>query len=457
MPPTIRTMPAPRSPQAPLSVCLLDAARAVAAVLSGRSLTDALIEIDTTRRPAAQAVAFHVMRTLGRAQVVRNQLVARQPPNGQINALLLVALSLLDAAMTMAGRSREESRGVPVYAPYTVVDQAVRACASHKKLQAFKSLVNGVLRRYLRERDTLSAGLDDVPLARWNHPGWWGERLCRDYPDSWQRLLAVANQHAPLALRVNHRRASRKQVLDAFAQAGIAACPVLDAGLVLDAPHPVQSLPGYTQGWWSVQDPGAQRAASLLPLRDGMRVLDACAAPGGKTAHILERADVEMLALDADAQRLARVKQNLARLGLLSDRVRIQAGDAADPASWWDGRPFDAVLADVPCTASGIVRRHPDIRWLRQPGDVARTAALQARIADALWSCVASGGHLLYATCSIFPEEGEIQAQHFAARHLDAKRLDAPGQLLPVGGEAPLAAQRDGFYYALFAKCSKQG
>ena len=438
--------------QIPLSTSLLDAARAVAAVLAGRSLTDALSDVDVQRRPAAQAIAFHVMRTLGRAMAVREQLVARRPSGALADALLLTSLSLLDAAVTQAGKSRDDTRGIPVYAPHTVVDQAVRACASHKKLQPLKGLTNGVLRRYLREQEALSVSVAQQPQAQWNHPKWWIERLRKHYPDQWQRLLQVAGQHAPLALRVNRRRATRDEVLAAFAQAGIAAQPVHEDGLVLDTPRPVPQLPGYEQGWWSVQDPGAQQAAPLLPLRDGMRVLDACAAPGGKTAHMLERADVEMLALDADADRLVRVEQNLDRLGLLSSRVQLRAGDAADPAQWWDGRPFDAVLADVPCTASGIVRRHPDIRWLRQADDVRRTADLQRRIADALWSCVAPGGHLLYATCSIFPDEGEQQARAFAERHADAQRLPAPGQLLPIGDEAPPVARQDGFFYALFAK-----
>jgi len=446
-------MSSPHLASPPLSVSLIDSAHAVAAVLAGRSLTQALTETNSLRRPAAQAIAFHVMRTLGQAQSVRDRLVTRRPPNSLLDALLLVSLSLLDVAVTMTGRSRDENQNVPVYATHTVVDQSVRACAAHKKLQAFKNLINGVLRRYLRERETLSADENATSLARWNHPEWWVARLRRDYPDQWERLLKIANQHAPLALRVNRRRATREQVLAAFAQAGIDACPVFDSGIVLETPRPVPQLPGFAQGWWSVQDPGAQRAAPLLPLRDGMRVLDACAAPGGKTAHLLERADIELLALDADNARLTRVAQNLTRLGLLSDQVHMRAGDAADPDSWWDGRPFDAVLADVPCTASGIVRRHPDIRWLRQPDDVARTAALQTRIADALWECVGPGGHLLYATCSIFPEEGEVQACGFAERHADARRLDAPGQLLPVGDEAPLVARHDGFYYALFAKC----
>jgi 16S rRNA (cytosine967-C5)-methyltransferase len=203
-----------------------------------------------------------------------------------------------------------------------------------------------------------------------------------------------------------------------------------------------------------VQDAGAQLAAPLLQPRDGMRVLDACSAPGGKTAHLLELADIELLALDVDAARLARVRQNLDRLGLSTPRVTLAAADAAALAAWWDGRSFDAVLADVPCTASGIVRRHPDIRWLRRADDVARTARLQAQIADALWRTVAPGGRMLYATCSIFPAEGEDQAAAFLGRHAEAHRLPAPGQLLPVAIGATPAAQHDGFFYALFAKQS---
>ena len=264
------------------------------------------------------------------------------------------------------------------------------------------------------------------------------------YPQHWQAILQAANLPAPLTLRVNRRRASREQVLAAFQDAGLAAEPVGAAGLVVATPRPVVQLPGFAEGWWSVQDAGAQRAAELLAPADGMRVLDACAAPG-KTAHLLELADIDLLALDADAGRLERVGQNLDRLGLGGDRVRLQAADAADLDAWWDGKPFDAVLADVPCTASGIVRRHPDIRWLRRENDLRRTAALQTRILDALWRTVAPGGRLLYVTCSVFPIEGTRQALEFLQRHPEARRLDAPGQLLPVAVDATPAEQQDGF------------
>jgi len=203
-----------------------------------------------------------------------------------------------------------------------------------------------------------------------------------------------------------------------------------------------------------VQDAGAQLAVPLLAVRDGERVLDACAAPGGKTAHLLELADVTLTALDADGVRLQRVRENLERLDLRRPDTVLRRADAADLAEWWDGVPYDAVLADVPCTASGIVRRHPDIRWLRRSDDVARTVKLQTRIVDALWTTVAPGGRLLYVTCSIFPEENERQAAAFVSRHPDAQRLDAPGQLLPVAMDTTPGAQRDGFFYALFAKAS---
>lgn len=437
-----------------LSDVLLAAARCIAAVRAGRSLNDALAEVADGLRPAAQAVAFHAMRTLGTATALREKLVPRRPPGALPDGLLLAALSLAEAAARhQCGGPLQP--GEPVYAPHTVVDQAVRAAAAHKSLRPYKALVNAALRRFLRERDALRAAIADDEQAKWNYPGWWVDKLRRAYPDRWQAILQASGRPAPLTLRVNRRRVRREHVLEAFAQAGIAAHPVLADGLVLSVPRPVTELPGYAQGWWSVQDAGAQLAAPLLPLRAGMRVLDACAAPGGKTAHILELADVELLALDADAGRLARVAQNLDRLGLAGPHVALRAGDAADPGAWWDGRPFDAVLADVPCTASGIVRRHPDIRWLRRPDDVGRTAGLQRRIADALWNIVAPGGHLLYVTCSVFPEEGERQAQAFMQRHPEALRRQAPGQLLPAdAGDAsdPYGYAHDGFFFALFAK-----
>lgn len=433
----------------PLSTVLLSSAGVVEEVLDGRSLTEALADVDGALRPAAQAVSFHAMRYLGWADAVGRELVQRYP-NVLFESLLLVSLTLLKAE----GEAASALPGMPVYAPHTVVDQAVTAASRNRGLASFKGLLNACLRRFLRERAALEAAVADSPEAEWNHPGWWVKQLRVAYPRQWQDILRAANVPAPLTLRVNRRRASREQVLAAFHDAGLVAEPVGQAGLVLASPRPVTQLPGFAEGWWSVQDAGAQLAAELLAPKDGMRVLDACAAPGGKTAHLLELADIDLLALDADADRLVRVGQNLDRLGLAGEHVRLQAADAADLDSWWDGKPFDAVLADVPCTASGIVRRHPDIRWLRRENDLRRTATLQARILDALWRTVAPGGRLLYVTCSVFPIEGTRQALEFLQRHPEAARLGAPGQLLPVAVDATPVAQHDGFFYALFAKQS---
>ena len=443
---------------------MLAAAGAVRAVMEGRSLTDALADVPASLRPATQAVSFHAMRQLGWASAIGSGLVQRSP-GAQFEALLNVSLALLKAPAASdksvdvaadddvtAASASVALPGMPVYAAHTVVNQAVTAAASQRSLASYKGLLNACLRRFLRERDAIEAAVAGLPEAQWNHPRWWIERIQRAYPDQWQDILGAANVPAPMTLRVNGRRADRDQVRRAFQEIGINAEDVGTTGLVLAEARPVSQLPGFAEGWWSVQDAAAQRAATLLAVRDGERVLDACAAPGGKTAHVLEMAAVDMVALDADTSRLARVEQNLDRLGLHSDRVTLTAADASEVDAWWDGKPFDAVLADVPCTASGIVRRHPDIRWLRRAKDITRTASLQARIVDALWRTVAPGGRLLYVTCSVFPEEGERQAQAFARRHADAQRLDAPGQVLPVAVNATPAAQHDGFFYALFAK-----
>ncbi|WP_447982765.1 16S rRNA (cytosine(967)-C(5))-methyltransferase RsmB [Achromobacter kerstersii] len=433
----------------PLSSVLLSSAGVVEGVLDGRSLTDALTDVSSALRPATQAVSFHAMRYLGWADAVGRELVQRYP-SVLFESLLLVSLTLLkeegDAAAALPG--------MPVYAAHTVVDQAVTAASNTRSLSSFKGMLNACLRRFLRERAALEAAVADSPEAQWNHPGWWVKQLGVAYPQQCREILESANVPAPLTLRVNRRRATREQVLAAFQAAGLAAEPVGQSGLVLGSPKPVTQLPGFAEGWWSVQDAGAQLAAELLAPADGMRVLDACSAPGGKTAHLLELADIDLVALDADGERLERVEENLGRLGLASNRVQLQAADAADLDAWWDGKPFDAVLADVPCTASGIVRRHPDIRWLRRENDVRRTATLQAKILDSLWQTVAPGGRLLYVTCSVFPIEGARQALEFMQRHPEAERLDAPGQLLPVALNATPAEQHDGFFYALFAKQS---
>lgn len=437
-----------------LSDSVLGSARCVQGVLAGQSLSDCLASTDAALRPSVQAISFHVMRRLGFARAVRSQLVARPPSDPLLDALLLVALTLLDTAIQAAEHSDDEAlrRDLPVYAVHTVVDQSVNAV--QRKLKPYRALVNGTLRNFIRQRDVLLPVLAKDDEAVWNYPGWWISAVRAAHPEQWREVLEAGNQPGPMTLRVNQSRASVAQVLALFENEGISAQSLQNHAIVLPRPEPVQSLPGFAEGWWSVQDLSAQRAGGLLPVQEGMRVLDACAAPGGKTAHLLEQADVDLLALDSDPSRLQRVADNLDRLGLSRPSVTLTCADASDLDSWWDGTPFDAVLADVPCTASGIVRRHPDIRWLRRKADIKRTSALQRTIIDALWKTVRPGGHMLYVTCSIFPQEGELQASAFCQRHHDAQRLPAPGQVLPLL-HADGSDGGDGFFYALFIKITQ--
>ncbi|MFM8766380.1 MAG: 16S rRNA (cytosine(967)-C(5))-methyltransferase RsmB, partial [Rubrivivax sp.] len=340
-------------------------------------------------------------RWMGGAEAVRALLAPRTPPP-RVESLLVTAIALLwpDAD--------------PPYPDHTLVDQAVTA--ARERTPAAASFVNAVLRRFLRERPALVATAQQDPVAAWNHPAWWVERLRRDWPAQWQDHLRVANSHPPMTLRVNARRQTVADYLRLLERQGQRAWPLTAAelggqALQLARPCPVQRLPGFAQGWVSVQDAAAQRAAPLLlnggadgkPLPPGARVLDACAAPGGKTAHLLEAADLDVTALDSDPHRLARVQETLDRLGL---NARLQAADARQTARWWDGKPFDAILLDAPCSASGIVRRHPDVRWLRRPQDISTLARTQEELLNALWPLLKPGGRLVYATCSVFLAEG---------------------------------------------------
>ena len=467
---------APPTLAPPLAQLLDQTADAVAAVRSGRSLTDALERCPVELRAGTQALAFHVLRWWGGAQAARALLAPKAPPPS-VDALLVSALALMWPGSE------------PPYAEHTLVDQAVSA-ARHRTPAAAK-FVNAVLRRFLRERDALVSAATQAPAAAFNHPAWWVERLRADWPAQWAALLAAANRHPPMVLRVNARQCTAADYVQRLAVQGQVARVVGPQAVLLERPCPVNALPGFAAGDVSVQDLSAQRAAPLLlglghrqtpaltslpsqpPLAPRARVLDACAAPGGKTAHLLELAELDLLALDSDAQRLVRVQGTLDRLHL---RATLKLGDARQPASWWDGRPFDAILLDAPCTASGIVRRHPDVRWLRRPADVSALARTQAQLLDALWPLLAPGGRLLYATCSIFKAEGQAQIDAFLQRHgADGTLLDprSPGHLLGLpdnvdlpaagstsGGSVDLAADLatdlsslgDGFFYALLSK-----
>jgi 16S rRNA (cytosine967-C5)-methyltransferase len=430
----------------PLARLLDHAADAVAAVRAGQSLTEALARCPAPARPGTQALAFHALRWLGAAEVVRRRLAPKAPP-ADVEPLLLVALALLWPP------------GGPPYPEHTLVDQAV--AAARRRAPARAAFVNAVLRRFGRERDAIVAVALADPLARFNHPAWWLDRLRADWPDRWADLADADNVHPPMTLRVNPRRSGVAAYLDALAGRGLDATALGGAAIALAKPVPVTQLPGFAEGWVSVQDANAQRAAPLLlaaPLRPGARILDACAAPGGKTAQLLELADIDLLAIDREPIRLARVDETLARLQL---RARTRVADAGEPADWWDGRPFDAILLDAPCSGSGIVRRHPDVRWLRRAGDVPALAAVQARLLDALWPLLAVGGRLLYVTCSVFREEGSEQIDAFLQRASDAvlaARPPSPGHLLPlpdndaVPPSSGFPAPADGFFLALIEK-----
>ena len=404
------------------------AARVIAAVLGGQSLMEAmalLADAPAAARSAAQDVVYGVLRACGRGEFILGRLMTRPLSHLPTQALLLAALYRLE--------TRPE-------APHTVVDQAVLA-AGELSGGVFKGLVNGVLRNFLRQREHLLTALaDDEPASR-QHPAWWLARLRRAYPQDWAGIVAAGNSPPPMSLRVNCRRISVADYLLRLATAGLSARPAGNCGLILDRAVGVDALPGFRDGLVSVQDIGAQRAAELLAPENGMRVLDACAAPGGKTAHLLELAELDLLAVELDARRAARITENLERLQLAA---RIHVGDSADPASWWDGRPFDAILADAPCSASGVARRHPDIKYLRRESDIRRFARTQAAILDALWPLLKSGGKLLYATCSVFAEENAGQIDAFLARHSNASRF-LQELWLPC-------AENDGFYYALLQK-----
>ncbi|MDR0247428.1 MAG: 16S rRNA (cytosine(967)-C(5))-methyltransferase RsmB [Burkholderiales bacterium] len=344
--------------------------------------------------------------------------------------------------------------------PFAVVDQAVQAAATAVH-PAVKGFVNALLRRFLREKEALLAKIANDPVARYSYPAWWIARLQADYPETWQALLEAGNARPPLTLRVNRRQTTRATFLETLRSAGIEAIAVGDDGVILESPRPVSALPGFDDGWFSVQDASAQRTAPLLDVRDGMRVLDACAAPGGKTTHILEQVDVSLLALDNDAARLARVEENLKRLRLGSTQVICLRADAAQPNTWWNGQPFDRILADVPCSASGVVRRHPDVKWLRRDSDIAAFARTQTAMLEALWPLLASGGKLLYVTCSLFRAENEETVAAFCARHPEALHkipifaADTPhcgGQLLP--SDTVTGHNQDGLYYAILHKPS---
>jgi 16S rRNA (cytosine967-C5)-methyltransferase len=434
------------------------------ALRAGNSWATAQFDVENAQRAGIQAITFAVLRHLGQAHALRVALAPKKPVPAA-DALLIAALALLCA---------QDSDHPPPGAAYrddVIVSQAVEAIKLQRQLAPQSSFINACLRRFLRERVALMQNLRSNMEAQFNHPLWWVRQVQRDWPNDWQALLNANRHSAPLTLRVNEKKCSVAGMKSALNATEFIANTQLQevayTGLELSRSLPVSQLPGYNEGWFSVQDAAAQLAAPLLMQavsrkENGkpLRILDACAAPGGKTSHLLEWAaargiPVEVIALDVDAQRCERIEENLKRLGLAA---RIIVADAAESSVWHDGQPFDGILLDAPCTASGIVRRHPDIPWLRRDTDVSGLAAQQKRLLNALWPLVKNGGALLYCTCSVFKAEGSTQIEAFVANNTDAQSLPAPGHLLPLKSAdlSPMPENslggHDGFFYALLRK-----
>ena len=416
------------------------ASKAIAEVLVGRNLDRVLKKtwsqhgatLTPSERGAIQDISFGALRCYGELKAILAKLMTRPLQDPDIFALLVITLFQLRHSKA---------------ASHAIVDHAVQTSVALGKPH-LKGLVNAVLRNYLRQSETLSAAIEGDVEARFSYPAWWIEKVQAQYPAQWEAILMAGNQHPPMTLRVNRRKGDAQTYLKQLAQAGIAALRGAYDSIILAHPVGIERLPGFADGIVSVQDQGAQYAAHLLDLAPGQRVLDACAAPGGKAGHILEIADVELTAIDKDAERLSQVGDNLNRLNLAA---KLKAADATKLDKWWDKQPFDRILCDVPCTASGVVKRHPDIKWLRRATDVASFAQQQAQLLAVLWQTLTPGGKLLYATCSIFADENQGQVVDFCRHHSDAVLLPISAarseglQLLPNPGA-------DGFFYALLQK-----
>jgi 16S rRNA (cytosine967-C5)-methyltransferase len=429
----------------PLSQAITIAAQAIGEVMSGRSLTQVLEELEPRERPIVQSITFDTFRRWTRSHALIKEFVPK-PPSKPVEHVLAVAITLL------LDRTDVAKKG---YATHTIVNESVKACGEYDETIYAKGLMNAVLRK-------VSAALDAQGIKRPDHnsmgesyfPPWWIANLRKNYPKNWQSICLQQSLRPPLSLRVNQRAISLADYAAVLETAQIEAEVIeqvanvgLDAALVIKEPVPVASIPGFFDGLVSVQDAGAQLATTLLRPASGERVLDMCAAPGGKAAHLLECADINLVAIDVDRERLKRVSETFDRLRLSAASGQSIECIAADAASlgWWDKKPFDKILIDAPCSASGIVSRHPDIPFLRRADDIGELQGRQRALLEAGWQALKEDGLLLYITCSIFPEEGKDQAEWFMAGHQNALRLDAPGQILP-------GHLHDGFYYALFKK-----
>lgn len=426
----------------------LAAAKALAAVLSGKaslnsSLPTQLDKVEDRDRGFTQDLAFGTARWQPRLSALAEKLLQKpfKAADADVEALLLVGLYQLLYTRVPAHAAIGETVG----------------CADKLKKPWAKGLLNAVLRNAQRESETIFAELERDPVVRTAHPRWLQKSLKAFWPQQWEAICAANNAHPPMILRVNRRHHGRDAYLALLGEAGIAATPCFYSrdGIVLEAAADVRSLPGFAEGWISVQDEAAQLAADLLDLAPGQRVLDACCAPGGKTCHILEAepALAGVVAVDLEAKRLVRVKENLERLGLDAELI---AADGRDIDKWWDGKPFQRILLDAPCSATGVIRRHPDIKLTRQPDDIVALAQLQGELLDAMWKTLEVGGILLYATCSTLPTENTEVIAAFLERTPGARELDlaTAAGIKQLHGRQLLAQEggHDGFYYAKLIK-----
>ncbi|MDP1559608.1 MAG: 16S rRNA (cytosine(967)-C(5))-methyltransferase RsmB [Nitrosomonas sp.] len=410
-------------------------------VLAGASLTAELQvswranpALSNQQRGAIQDLSYGVLRFYGQLDALLKLLLKKPLYDKRLRCLLLVSLYQLQYSKAP---------------PYAVVDHAVSTARFMGGNKGIQGLINAILRNFIRQRTTLleQAALDDE--GRYSHPQWWIDKLRLQYPQSYQAVLEADNQHPPMTLRVNRRQIGVDEYRELLETAGMPVQLLWNNALKLRQPVGVEKLPGFADGLVTIQDAGAQLAAPLLDVHDGMRVLDACAAPGGKTTHLMELAQVALTVLDNDAERLARVEQNLDRLKIKVNHLICD--DAAYPSQWWDGKPFDRILADVPCSASGVVRRHPDIKWLRRERDLLKFSASQQVILNALWQTLSKGGKLLYVTCSVFAEENRWQVEDFLYHHSDARQLPLT-QVGMIDGQLLPDSQHDGFFYTLLHK-----
>jgi len=413
----------------------------VGKVFAGASLTGVLQETWQTnpeltkqQRGAIQDLSYGVLRFYGQLDALLGLLLKKALRDKCLCHLLLVSLYQLQYSKVPS---------------HTVVNQAVATSRTLKNGKGMQGLVNAVLRNFIRQREVLLEQAIQTEVGRYSHPQWWIDKLRVQYPQNYQAILEVDNKRPPMTLRVNQQMISVADYRKLLCEKDMDTELLWQGAVKLMQPVTVDKLPGFAEGWVSVQDAGAQLAAPFLDVHDGMRVLDACAAPGGKSTHLLELADISLTVLDNDNARLTQVKQNLVRMQMQVER--LVCGDAANPGEWWDGKPFDRILADVPCSASGVVCRHPDIKWLRRERDVLKFAASQAAILHTLWQMLGCNGKLLYVTCSIFAEENDSQIEAFMRHHPDARLLSLPDVTMEKGQLLP-SIQNDGFFYTLLQK-----